>query len=77
MIIMMLGTDWFPGRVLLDRQPGHGNRSGPDLGFLSVVDVFFFEWLWSGQTPGKRLRGIRVIQRRGTALTFYDSALRT
>lgn len=35
-----------------------------------------FEWLWSGQTPGKRLLGIRVIQWRGTAISFYDSAVR-
>src|SRR5262249_51118913 len=36
----------------------------------------FFEWLWHGQTPGKRVVGIRVIHVRGTALTFYQSAVR-
>jgi uncharacterized RDD family membrane protein YckC len=35
-----------------------------------------FEWLWQGQTLGKRALGIRVIQRTGTALTFYHSAVR-
>ena len=35
-----------------------------------------FEWLWHGQTPGKRLVGIRVIQWRGTSLTFLQSAVR-
>jgi uncharacterized RDD family membrane protein YckC len=35
-----------------------------------------FEWLWHGQTPGKRLLGIRVIQARGTAVSFYQSAAR-
>jgi len=35
-----------------------------------------FEWLWHGQTPGKRLLGIRVIQWRGTSLTFLQSAVR-
>ncbi len=35
-----------------------------------------FEWLWNGQTPGKRALGIRVIQWKGTALTFYHSAVR-
>ncbi len=35
-----------------------------------------FEWLWNGQTLGKRALGIRVIQNTGTALTFYHSAVR-
>jgi uncharacterized RDD family membrane protein YckC len=35
-----------------------------------------FEWLWFGQTPGKRLMGIRVIQLRGTSITFTQSAVR-
>ena len=36
----------------------------------------FFEWLWQGQTPGKRVLGIRVIRRNGTSLSFVQSALR-
>src|SRR5438445_13020134 len=36
----------------------------------------FFEWLWHGQTPGKRLLGIRVIQLRGTSISFYQAAVR-
>lgn len=36
----------------------------------------FFEWLWQGQTPGKRIVGIRVIDLRGTALSFFQSAVR-
>jgi uncharacterized RDD family membrane protein YckC len=35
-----------------------------------------FEWLWHGQTPGKWLVGIRVLDLRGTAITFYRSAVR-
>lgn len=35
-----------------------------------------FEWLWQGQTPGKRLLGIRVIRWSGTALTFTQAAMR-
>jgi uncharacterized RDD family membrane protein YckC len=35
-----------------------------------------FEWRWQGQTPGKRLLGIRVIQWHGTAITFTQAALR-
>ena len=35
-----------------------------------------FEWLWTGQTPGKRVVGIRVIQERGLAVTFFQAAAR-
>lgn len=35
-----------------------------------------FEWLWNGQTLGKRLVGIRVIDRRGTSISFFQSAAR-
>jgi uncharacterized RDD family membrane protein YckC len=35
-----------------------------------------FEWLWRGQTPGKRLLGLRVVGWRGTALTFSQAAVR-
>jgi uncharacterized RDD family membrane protein YckC len=35
-----------------------------------------FEWLWHGQTPGKRAVGIRVIQWQGTGLNFTQAAVR-
>ncbi len=45
--------------------------------FFLVWGYFLvFEWLWQGQTPGKRLMGLRVIQWRGTAIGFVQSALR-
>ena len=34
------------------------------------------EWLWNGQTPGKRLLHIRVIKQGGFALRFFDTLLR-
>ena len=48
------------------------------LGIFALNWGYFllFEWLWSGQTPGKRLLGIRVIRRRGTAVSFWQSAVR-
>lgn len=36
----------------------------------------FFEWLMQGQTPGKRLLGIRVIDQQGVAVSFFQAALR-
>jgi uncharacterized RDD family membrane protein YckC len=35
-----------------------------------------FEALWSGQTPGKRLIGLRVISTSGRPITTFDSILR-
>ncbi len=35
-----------------------------------------FEWLWNGQTPGKRIAGIRVVRRGGLPLTFREVMLR-
>ncbi len=35
-----------------------------------------FEWLWQGQTPGKRTLGIRVIEWGGTEINFYQAAVR-
>ena len=57
--------------------PGMGDA----LALLWIFAVYWgyfllFEWLWNGQTLGKRALGIRVIQRKGTALTFYHSAVR-
>src|SRR5688572_13316163 len=45
--------------------------------FLLLWGYFLlFEWLWRGQTPGKRVVGIRVVQQRGTAITLFQSAVR-
>jgi uncharacterized RDD family membrane protein YckC len=45
--------------------------------FILVWGYFLlFEWLWLGQTPGKRAVGIRVIQARGTSMSFAQAAVR-
>jgi uncharacterized RDD family membrane protein YckC len=36
----------------------------------------FFEWLWAGQTPGKRAMGLRALQTNGTRIAFLQAALR-
>ena len=36
----------------------------------------FFEWLWSGQTPGKRWMRLRVIREDGRPITFWEASVR-
>ncbi|HEV2884549.1 MAG TPA: RDD family protein [Pyrinomonadaceae bacterium] len=51
---------------------------------LLIVVVFlifsayfaFFEWIWNGQTPGKRLLKLRVIREDGRPITFWEAAVR-
>jgi uncharacterized RDD family membrane protein YckC len=59
-----------------------------DLGGLSwgllVLAFFFMEWgygslfegLWNGQTPGKRLLGLRVVREDGHAIGFNEALVR-
>ncbi|PTL80489.1 RDD family protein [Vitiosangium sp. GDMCC 1.1324] len=57
--------------------PGFGNA-------LSFVVYFLVDWgygialesAWSGQTVGKRVMGLRVIQQSGVRIGFYHAALR-
>ena len=60
-----------------------GMRAGVGAAFILLATFvvqwgyfLLFEWLWHGQTPGKRALGIRVIQTSGTALSFTQSAVR-
>ncbi len=51
---------------------------------LLIVAVFliwssyfaFFEWLWNGQTPGKRWLKLRVIREDGRPITFWEASAR-
>ena len=36
----------------------------------------FFEWLWNGQTPGKRLMKLRVIRENGRPITLWEALAR-
>jgi uncharacterized RDD family membrane protein YckC len=45
--------------------------------FLIISGYFsFFEWLWNGQTPGKRWLKLRVIREDGRPVTFWEVAVR-
>ena len=45
--------------------------------FLIFASYFIlFEWLWNGQTPGKRLLKLRVIREDGRPLTLWEAVAR-
>ena len=45
--------------------------------FLVFSGYFiFFEWLWNGQTPGKRLLKLRVIREDGRPITLWEASAR-
>ena len=45
--------------------------------FMLFVGYFvLFEWLWEGQTPGKRLMKMRVIRQDGRPITFWEALAR-
>src|SRR5438128_1275731 len=48
------------------------------LGIFAVTNGYFilFEIVWSGQTPGKRLVGLRVIRESGYPLRPVDAVIR-
>jgi uncharacterized RDD family membrane protein YckC len=58
-------------------RPGLAVAIGLLSSWLLVWGYFLvFEWLWGGQTPGKRILGIRVIHWNGTAISFSEAAVR-
>lgn len=45
--------------------------------FLIFAGYFvFFEWLWNGQTPGKKLLKLRVIRDDGRPITLWEAMAR-
>ncbi|MBD0370174.1 MAG: RDD family protein [Pyrinomonadaceae bacterium] len=43
---------------------------------ISSGYFIFFEWLWNGQTPGKRWLKLRVIREDGRPITFWEASVR-
>jgi hypothetical protein len=56
--------DWIKGIIVDDL--------GFGFGWAAFYFTLFTAW-WGGQTPGKRIMGIRVIQLDGTRLGLWDS----
>lgn len=45
--------------------------------FLIFAGYFiFFEWIWNGQTPGKKLLKLRVIREDGRPITLWEALAR-
>jgi uncharacterized RDD family membrane protein YckC len=46
--------------------------------FFLVMSGYFaiFEWLWHGQTPGKRWMKLRVIREDGRPISFFEAIVR-
>jgi uncharacterized RDD family membrane protein YckC len=77
LIIVLLVAGMLFFSVLDIRREGLGTALGLLWAFAVNWGYFLlFEWLWNGQTLGKRALGIRVIQWKGTSLTFSHSAVR-
>ncbi|WP_433434585.1 RDD family protein [Nonomuraea sp. CA-141351] len=64
---------WDPGRGAWDRYPVQHT-------FLAGLVAFLYFWLlhafWNGQTLGKRLFGMRVVQDNGAGITVMQAAVR-
>ncbi len=77
LIVLLITAGLLVGNVLAAVRAGVGIAVILVWSFVVQWGYFlFFEWLWHGQTPGKRLLGIRVIQLDGTSISFAQSATR-
>lgn len=63
---------------LADGVTGTGESVVLGILVFSILWLYFplFEWLWSGQTPGKRAQSIRVIRTDGQPVTFAPVLVR-
>ncbi|AMV38232.1 RDD family protein [Planctomyces sp. SH-PL62] len=67
--------------VLLSGLGEDGKQWAAAIAVLMVFALYngyfiLFEWLWNGQTPGKRMLHVRVIRQGGYALRLFDTLLR-
>lgn len=73
------------GLEQLDREPSEIVREMSKWTIAIMIIVIFalfagyfiiFEWLWNGQTPGKRLMKLRVIREDGRPITLWEAIAR-
>jgi uncharacterized RDD family membrane protein YckC len=81
-LLMVYSLTFLVGRDLAADWFTRLGSSALQIIFLLVVFGFqwlyfnLFEWLWNGQTPGKRLLHLRVIKMDGTPVSWIDVLLR-
>ena len=81
-ILILLTAAGFNSYILgFDQMPQWVQSTGMALYFLLTFALYFgyyfiFEWLWDGQTPGKRFFGLRVMQANGLPLTVTAALAR-
>ena len=71
----------YGARMLPDAVPRFFTLLGPAAAILVLFCIYwgyfaFFEIIWSGRTPGKRLAHVRVVKESGRAITAYDAIAR-
>jgi len=87
LIIIFLQVVILVARLLLqsafDRSGLSGTLSPWVIALFGLISFVFysgyyvlFEMIWNGQSPGKRLVGLRVIRRDGTPITLSESLVR-
>ncbi len=73
------------GLEQLDREPSELVREMSKWTIAIMIVIVFalfagyfvvFEWLWNGQTPGKRLMKLRVIREDGRPITLWEALAR-
>ena len=71
----------YGARMMPDAVPRFFTLLGPAAAILVLFCIYwgyfaFFEIIWSGRTPGKRLAHVRVVKESGRAMTAYDAIAR-
>jgi uncharacterized RDD family membrane protein YckC len=79
--LVVLFSEWLPRWIFKDFAAGLSRTWILALGLLAyaIIDLGYFmifESLWSGQTPGKRRQGLRVIKTDGRPVGWVESAVR-
>jgi uncharacterized RDD family membrane protein YckC len=80
LVTLLLGIQFSTRQTLADWPWGTNHLLLP--GVIVTLFLLFwgyfliFEWVWNGQTPGKRLMRIRVVKDGGYPISFLDSVVR-
>ncbi|HEY9180545.1 MAG TPA: RDD family protein, partial [Candidatus Baltobacteraceae bacterium] len=89
-LVVLVGIMWglaYAGAhmVSVTKHPAIGDRTAQSIGYAIVIAILFivffgyfiaFEAFWNGQTPGKKLLGIRVARDGGYALDLGAAFIR-